>query len=249
MKNSGTIRVGIGGWVFPPWRGAFYPPGLRQAEELAYASRHVTAIEINGTFYRIQTPASFKKWCDETPDDFVFSLKGAAFPCASRRTGDGADPIWRDSSPAASSISATSSARSCGNSRRAKHSTKPIWRRSSSSCRARSAAEGSATSSRRGTQFRMPGIHRPLARARRRARPGRRCALPGIRRNDCRFRLSPAAPLRRSRTRRLLTRRARSLGRAPRRVGQRKAATVFLYFINGAKIRAPAAAQALIRRL
>jgi uncharacterized protein YecE (DUF72 family) len=79
MKNSGSIRVGIGGWVFPPWRGAFYPSGLRQAEELSFASRHVTAIEINGTFYRIQTPASFKKWRDETPEDFVFSLKGPRF--------------------------------------------------------------------------------------------------------------------------------------------------------------------------
>jgi uncharacterized protein YecE (DUF72 family) len=79
MKNTGTIRVGIGGWVFPPWRSAFYPPGLRQAEELAFASRHVTAIEINGTFYRIQTPASFKKWHDETPDDFMFSLKAPRF--------------------------------------------------------------------------------------------------------------------------------------------------------------------------
>src|ERR1700687_2593264 len=79
MKNSGAIRVGIGGWGYPPWRGAFYPPGLRQAEKLASASRHVTAIEINGTFYRIQTPASFKKWHDETPDDFVFSLKGPRF--------------------------------------------------------------------------------------------------------------------------------------------------------------------------
>jgi len=80
MKNSsGTIRVGIGGWVFPPWRGTFYPKGLRQADELAHASRQVTAIEINGTFYRIQTPASFKKWHNETPDDFVFSLKGPRF--------------------------------------------------------------------------------------------------------------------------------------------------------------------------
>ncbi|HEV8679120.1 MAG TPA: DUF72 domain-containing protein [Stellaceae bacterium] len=79
MRNSGTIRIGIGGWVYPPWRGAFYPAGLRQAEELAFASRHVTAIEINGTFYRIQTPASFRKWRDETPDDFVFSLKGPRF--------------------------------------------------------------------------------------------------------------------------------------------------------------------------
>ena len=79
MKNSGAIRIGIGGWVFPPWRGAFYPTGLRQAEELSYASRHVTAIEINGTFYRIQTPASFRKWHDETPEGFVFSLKGPRF--------------------------------------------------------------------------------------------------------------------------------------------------------------------------
>jgi len=80
MKNTGTLRVGIGGWVFPPWRGGtFYPKGLRQAEELAHASRHVTAIEINGTFYRIQNPASFKKWHDETPDDFAFSLKAPRF--------------------------------------------------------------------------------------------------------------------------------------------------------------------------
>src|SRR5580693_10809640 len=79
MKNSGTIRVGIGGWVFPPWRGSFYPKGLKQAEELGYASRHLTAIEINGTFYGLQKPASYKRWYDETPDDFVFSLKGSRF--------------------------------------------------------------------------------------------------------------------------------------------------------------------------
>ncbi len=79
MAASGDIRIGIGGWVFPPWRGAFYPKGLRQAEELAYASRQVSAIEINGTFYRTQTPASFRKWHDQTPDDFIFSLKGPRF--------------------------------------------------------------------------------------------------------------------------------------------------------------------------
>jgi len=77
--NSGRVRVGIGGWVFPPWRGTFYPKGLRQAEELAYASRQVTAIEINGTFYGLQKPASYRRWHDETPDDFVFSLKGPRF--------------------------------------------------------------------------------------------------------------------------------------------------------------------------
>jgi uncharacterized protein YecE (DUF72 family) len=79
MSNTGAIRIGIGGWVYPPWRGTFYPAGLRQADELAHASRHVTAIEINGTFYRTQTPASFRKWRDATPDDFVFSLKGPRF--------------------------------------------------------------------------------------------------------------------------------------------------------------------------
>ena len=80
MRNApGTIRIGIGGWVFPPWRGTFYPAGLKQAGELAYASRHVTAIEINGTFYRMPNVESFRKWRDETPDDFVFSMKAPRY--------------------------------------------------------------------------------------------------------------------------------------------------------------------------
>ena len=79
MRQPGTIRVGIGGWVYPPWRGTFYPPGLPQAQELAYASRHVTAIEINGTFYNSGKPDSFRKWRDATPEGFVFSLKGPRF--------------------------------------------------------------------------------------------------------------------------------------------------------------------------
>lgn len=70
------IRVGIGGWTYAPWRGTFYPPELKQADELSYASRHLTTIEINGTFYRTQSAASFRKWRDETPEDFVFSVKG-----------------------------------------------------------------------------------------------------------------------------------------------------------------------------
>ena len=73
------IRVGIGGWTFAPWRGPFYPKGLPQAQELAHASRQVTAIEINGTFYRTQSPKSFAKWAEETPDGFVFALKGHRF--------------------------------------------------------------------------------------------------------------------------------------------------------------------------
>ncbi len=77
--NRGSIRVGIGGWVYPPWRGTFYPAGLPQAQELAYASRHLTAIEINGTFYNSGRSDSFRKWRDETPEGFVFSLKGPRF--------------------------------------------------------------------------------------------------------------------------------------------------------------------------
>ena len=73
------IRVGIGGWTFEPWRGVFYPSGLKQADELSYASRRLTAIEINGTFYGTQKPASFRRWADETPDDFVFTLKGPRY--------------------------------------------------------------------------------------------------------------------------------------------------------------------------
>ena len=79
MRDTGRIRVGIGGWVFPPWRGSFYPPGLPQSQELDHASRHLTAIEINGTFYNSGRPDSFRKWRDGTPDGFVFSLKGPRF--------------------------------------------------------------------------------------------------------------------------------------------------------------------------
>jgi uncharacterized protein YecE (DUF72 family) len=79
MGNSGAIRIGIGGWVFPPWRGTFYPAGLPQAQELNHASRRLTAIEINGTFYNSGRPESFRKWRDDTPDGFVFSVKGPRF--------------------------------------------------------------------------------------------------------------------------------------------------------------------------
>ena len=73
------IRIGIGGWVYEPWRGTFYPKGLRQADELAHASRQVTAIEINGTFYGAQKPESFAKWREAAPDGFVFSVKGPRY--------------------------------------------------------------------------------------------------------------------------------------------------------------------------
>lgn len=76
---SGAIRVGIGGWTYEPWRGTFYPDKLPQKRELDYASRRLNSIEINGTYYGAQKPASFAKWRDETPDDFVFSVKAPRF--------------------------------------------------------------------------------------------------------------------------------------------------------------------------
>jgi uncharacterized protein YecE (DUF72 family) len=71
--------VGVGGWNFAPWRGTFYPKGLVQSQELHYASRELTSIEINSTFYGLQKPATFQKWHDETPDGFVFSVKAPRF--------------------------------------------------------------------------------------------------------------------------------------------------------------------------
>jgi uncharacterized protein YecE (DUF72 family) len=82
------IRVGIGGWVFAPWRGTFYPDGLAQARELSFASRQVTAIEINGTFYGAQKPTSFRRWYADTPDDFVFSVKGPRYATHRRDLGE-----------------------------------------------------------------------------------------------------------------------------------------------------------------
>lgn len=73
------IRVGIGGWTFEPWRDDFYPKGLPQKQELHFASRQVTAIEINGTYYGAEKPESFARWHDEAPEDFVFALKASRF--------------------------------------------------------------------------------------------------------------------------------------------------------------------------
>jgi uncharacterized protein YecE (DUF72 family) len=78
------IRAGMGGWTFPPWRGVFYPSKLRQADELAWASRKVSTIEINGTYHSLQKRESFAKWASQTPDDFVFAVKGSRF-CTNRR--------------------------------------------------------------------------------------------------------------------------------------------------------------------
>lgn len=79
MTKTGDVRIGISGWTYAPWRGVFYPKGLAQARELAFAAESFRAIEINGTFYGLQRPESFGRWRDETPDDFVFAIKGSRF--------------------------------------------------------------------------------------------------------------------------------------------------------------------------
>jgi uncharacterized protein YecE (DUF72 family) len=79
MSQQGQIRVGISGWRFDPWRGTFYPEDLTQKRELEFASRKLNSIELNGTFYSTQKPQSFQSWRKETPDDFVFSIKGSQF--------------------------------------------------------------------------------------------------------------------------------------------------------------------------
>jgi uncharacterized protein YecE (DUF72 family) len=77
--SAGTVRIGISGWRYEPWRGVFYPPTLRQQDELAYASRRLSTIEINGSFYSLQRPEYYAQWRDETPPGFVFSVKGGRY--------------------------------------------------------------------------------------------------------------------------------------------------------------------------
>jgi uncharacterized protein YecE (DUF72 family) len=90
-----AIRFGVGGWTYEPWRGSFYPPGLAQKRELEFASRKLTSIEINGTYYGSQKPASFAKWHDETPEDFIFSLKGPRFTTNRRSLAEAGSSIER----------------------------------------------------------------------------------------------------------------------------------------------------------
>jgi uncharacterized protein YecE (DUF72 family) len=94
-KQQGSVYVGIGGWTYEPWRGVFYPKGLSHARELSYAGEHLTSIEINGTFYRTQTPATFRKWASEVPENFVFSVKGPRYAVNRRVLADAGDSIKR----------------------------------------------------------------------------------------------------------------------------------------------------------
>ncbi|MES2192326.1 MAG: DUF72 domain-containing protein [Pseudomonadota bacterium] len=93
MRHS--IRVGIGGWTFEPWRDNFFPKGLPHSKELEYASRQLNSMEVNGTYYGTLKPASFKKWHDETLADFVFSLKATRYATNRRVLAEAGESISR----------------------------------------------------------------------------------------------------------------------------------------------------------
>jgi uncharacterized protein YecE (DUF72 family) len=92
---GGTIRTGIGGWTFEPWRGSFYPPGLRRADELGYAASRLGTIEINGTYYRTQTPASFAKWRESVPEGFRFSVKALRYAVMKKKLAEAGEAVER----------------------------------------------------------------------------------------------------------------------------------------------------------
>jgi uncharacterized protein YecE (DUF72 family) len=87
------LRIGISGWTYEPWREVFYPKGLAQKRELEYASRRMNSIEINGTFYKLQSPESYRKWAGEVPDDFLFSIKGSKYITHKRRLKESRGPL------------------------------------------------------------------------------------------------------------------------------------------------------------
>ena len=117
------IWVGTSGWRYPPWRGTFYPSGLPQRRELAHLAGLVNSVEINGSFYSLQRPESYRAWAAETPDDFRFAVKGSRYITHLKQLRD-VRRRWPTSSPRASSRSAPSSARCCGSYRRGCASTR-----------------------------------------------------------------------------------------------------------------------------
>ncbi|WP_224392623.1 DUF72 domain-containing protein [Pseudonocardia sp. ICBG1293] len=91
--RAGTVLVGTSGWRYPPWRGTFYPTGLVQRRELEYLSRRVTSIEINGSFYALQRPESYRAWAGQVPPGFVFAVKGPRFVTHLKQLRDVAVPV------------------------------------------------------------------------------------------------------------------------------------------------------------
>ncbi len=116
------IHIGVGGWTYEPWRGTFFPEDLPQSKELAFAANALTAIEINGTFYRTQTPATFRKWAEAVPEGFIFALKAPRYVSTRRILAETGESIKRFL------YSGRSWVRSTGNCLRPASLTARIWR-------------------------------------------------------------------------------------------------------------------------
>jgi uncharacterized protein YecE (DUF72 family) len=93
MAKMGEVRIGISGWRYKGWRGVFYPPKLAHRRELEFAATRFPTVEINGTFYSLQRPGSFRRWSDETPDDFVFAVKGSRYLTHMLKLRDAEQPL------------------------------------------------------------------------------------------------------------------------------------------------------------
>jgi uncharacterized protein YecE (DUF72 family) len=91
--RTGCARIGISGWTYPPWRGVFYPPKLAHRRELGYVGEHLRTVEINGSFYSLQRPESYRGWYEQTPDGFVFSVKGGRFITHMKKLADVDTPL------------------------------------------------------------------------------------------------------------------------------------------------------------
>lgn len=93
MASPGAARIGISGWNYPPWRGRFYPTGLPHRRELGYVAERLNSVEINGSFYSLQRPSSYQLWYAQTPDEFVFSVKGGRFITHMKKLADVTTPL------------------------------------------------------------------------------------------------------------------------------------------------------------
>ena len=264
---AGNIRIGVGGWTFEPWRGVFYPKDVKQKDELAYASRHLTAIEINGTYYSTFKPDSWKKWRDETPEGFVFAVKGSRFTTNRRELAGAGESLERffgagrrRARRAAGAVPLAAAA----------HQEVRRGRPRGLLLAAAEGAERASAAPRAGAAARQllhAGLPGAAAQARHRQRLRQAPPLSGDRRPLDRLRLRPPAD-RRGQRRDRLSRRPSSTpgptrlktwaaGGAPddlpivdkAHAAPKTPRDVFAFIIHEGKIRAPAGAMALIERV
>ena len=249
LVRVGDIRIGTSGWRYPPWRGTFYPDGLVQRRELEYLSRSVSSIEINGSFYSLQRPDSFRSWFAETPDDFLFAVKGPRFVTHLKQLRDVETPVANFLASGVLALGAKLGPvlwqlppRMRFNPSRVEDFLALLPRTTSAAAEladpARRARRGPgvdghrrrpAAAARDRAAARVvpgPGVRGAAARARRRARAQRLGGdLAGVRRADDRSRLRPSARAGRAVRGWLHRRRAGPLGGADPRAGAGRGAT------------------------